>query len=54
MKISDLLEYGLFLGGVLTICVGLPQGLKNAVKHDHEKIYQRIPCHETRHIIFAR
>ena len=40
MKISDLLEYVLFLGGVLTICVGLPQGLKNAVKHEHEKHYE--------------
>lgn len=42
MKISDLLEYGLFLGGVLTICVGLPQGLKNAAKKSLENNLQKI------------
>lgn len=42
MKISDLLEYALFLAGTLTICFSLPQGLKNAVKAEHEKIYQKV------------
>lgn len=42
MKIQDLLEYGLFLGGVLTICFGLPQGLKNAVKNQNYEYRQSV------------
>lgn len=46
MKISDLLELlnGItFLACTAAIFYGLPQGLKNAVKAEHEKIYQRTP-----------